>query len=108
MTYHTTEELIGGRSEWAVSPNNFNGLIDSHILANQRISELEAQLDSVRALLAAEMQAVEKLGESRDNLNAALQVAREALETIRIGSGPQGELAVEALARMEEAVCGSK
>lgn len=44
MTYHTTEELIGGRSEWAVSPNNFNGLIDSHILANQRISELEAQL----------------------------------------------------------------
>ena len=44
MTYHTTEELIGGRSEWAVSPNNFNGLIDSHILANQRIAELEAQL----------------------------------------------------------------
>ena len=35
-------------------------------------------------------------------LEAALQVAREALETIRIGSGPQGELAVEALARTEE------
>ena len=46
MTHHTTEELIGGRSEWAVSPNNFNGLIDSHILANQRIAELEAQLSS--------------------------------------------------------------
>ena len=35
-------------------------------------------------------------------LESAIQVAREALETIRIGSGPQGELAVEALARMEE------
>ena len=35
-------------------------------------------------------------------LESTLQVAREALETIRIGSGPQGELAVEALARTEE------
>ena len=35
-------------------------------------------------------------------LESAIQVAREALETIRIGSGPQGELAVEALARIEE------
>ena len=98
----STENLNEAKGLWAISPNNFNGLIDSHLLANQRISELEAQLDSVRALLAAEMKAVEKLGESRDNLNAALQVAREALETIRIGSGPQGELAVEALARTEE------
>ena len=54
MTYHTTEELLGRRSEWAVSPNNFNGLIDSHLLANQRIAELEAQLaERDRQLTAA-------------------------------------------------------
>ena len=78
----STENLNEAKGLWAISPNNFNGLIDSHILANQRISELEAQLDSVRALLAAEMQAVEKLGESRDNLNAAFQVARELLTEV--------------------------
>ena len=53
MTYHTTEELIDGRSEWAVETDNFNGLIDSHILANQRIAELEAQLSSENLELSA-------------------------------------------------------
>ena len=91
MTYHTTEELIGGRSEWAVSPDNFNGLIDSHILANQRIVELEAQLAEEKKKVAdlekpaafgwqcyqdrCENAYVEQSVVKR--LEAALQVARE-------------------------------
>ena len=42
----STENLNEAKGLWAISPNNFNGLIGSHILANQRIAELEAQLSS--------------------------------------------------------------
>jgi uncharacterized coiled-coil protein SlyX len=82
MTHHTTEELIGGRSEWAVSPNNFNGLIDSHILANQRISELEAQL-------AAQHERVIMLEVSYAEKPEALSDANEMLAEL------ESQLAVE-------------
>ena len=194
----STENLNEAKGLWAISPNNFNGLIDSHLLANQRIAQLEAEVAAEKRVWrcfhcgfetsdrkeasghfgefgeeyplcihwadldadgkASEFQSInaELEGEHEENLklrqqveqleyltgsqeadissrfkgcrtineaffkydsmegralaaeeklatqSAALQVAREALETIRIGSGPQGELAVEALARMEE------
>lgn len=77
MTYHTTEELIGGRSEWAVSPNNFNGLIDSHILANQRIAELEAQLSSENLELSAA---------SREFWNSVSNLAKTRISEMRLGT----------------------
>ena len=97
MTYHTTEELLGRRSEWAVSPNNFNGLIDSHLLANQRIAELEAQLkgwnkafQSTDPAIAAErmqnaIDFAKFVGyeDARARYDAKLKAAREALEIAR-------------------------
>ena len=77
MTYHTTEELIGGRSEWAVSPNNFNGLIDSHILANQRIAELEAQLSSEN---------LESSAASREFWNSVSNLAKTRISEMRLGT----------------------
>ena len=96
MTYHTTEELLGRRSEWAVSPNNFNGLIDSHLLANQRIAELEAQLkgwnkafQSTNPAIAAErMQNAIDMAkfvgyeDARARYDAQLKAAREALKEL--------------------------
>ena len=100
MTYHTTEELIGGRSEWAVSPNNFNGLIDSHLLANQRIAELEAQLSGMKDDLAAVDEKTElTLAEMRERLEKAKEWHKPCYEDWLSRNSWILDLALEALAQ---------
>ena len=79
----STENLNEAKELWAISLNNFNGLIDSHLLANKRIAELESQL-------AAQ--------------SAALQVTRELISPIawnNTTNDPSG-LAYQAIASIEE------